>query len=83
MKPQTQAVLNLLQSSGPTGVTPLQAMHDVGTMRLAARIIELRDAGYVITTYHVRTPSGKPIAKYVLRHPEPVQMALDLAAVPA
>jgi hypothetical protein len=80
VKPQTQAVLNLLQSQGSAGVTPLQAMHDVGTMRLAARVAELREAGYVITTYDFTTASGKRVARYVLRHPEPSQMALDLMA---
>lgn len=78
MKPQTLAVYSLLLSRGKAGVTPLQAMHDVGTMRLAARVAELREAGYVITTYDQRTPSGKRVARYVLRHPEPVQMAAGL-----
>ena len=72
MKPGTEAVLNLLRSAGPTGVSPLQAMHDVGTMRLAARVAELREEGYVITTYDFRTGSGKRVARYVLRHPQPL-----------
>lgn len=75
MKPQTQAVLNLLRSSGPTGVSPLQAMHDVGTMRLAARIAELRAEGHDIVTYNFTTGSGKRVARYVLREP----MTLGLA----
>ena len=75
MKPQTAAVLNLLESQGQAGVTPLQAMQDIGTMRLAARIAELRADGYVITTYDHKTATGKRVAKYVLRHPKPLPEA--------
>lgn len=49
MKPSTAAVLRLLRARGLAGVTPLDALNNVGTMRLAARISELRDAGYTIT----------------------------------
>lgn len=75
---QKDDVLQLLLSQGQAGVTPLQAMREAGTMRLAARIAELRDEGYVITTYDFTTPNGKRVARYVLRHPEPVQLAAGL-----
>jgi hypothetical protein len=67
VKPQTEAVLNLLRSAGKDGVTPMQAMHEVGTMRLAARVAELREEGYIITTMDQRTANGKHVARYVLR----------------
>ena len=72
MKPQTEGVLNLLRSRGAEGVTPALARHVVGTDRLAARVAELRQEGYVITTYDHRTPSGKHVAKYVLRWRHPL-----------
>ena len=75
MKPQTEAVLNLLRSRGAEGVTPLQAMHDIGTMRLAARVAELREEGYIITTMDQRTANGKHVARYILRHPQPLTEA--------
>lgn len=46
MKPQTRAVLALLRSRGSVGVTPQDALEAVHTMRLAARVSELRAAGY-------------------------------------
>lgn len=75
MKPSTQTVLNLLISQGSAGLTPLQAERWAHTMRLAARIAELRAMGYVITTYTFRASTGAPVARYVLRHPEPVGVA--------
>jgi PIN domain nuclease of toxin-antitoxin system len=76
MKPSSAAVLRLLREQGKEGVTPALALTEVGTMRLAARISELREEGYVITTYDHRTATGKHVARYVLRHDEPVQLAL-------
>ena len=49
MKPSTRAVLALLRQRGSAGVTPQDALEAVHTMRLAARISELREAGYTIT----------------------------------
>jgi len=80
MKPQNAAVLDLLREQGKDGVTPALALTEVGTMRLAARIAELRAAGFVITTYDHRTPTGKHVARYVLRHGEPVQLTLEVAS---
>lgn len=44
MKPQTRAVLRLLRER--RAVSQLDALQAVGTMRLAARVAELRAAGY-------------------------------------
>lgn len=49
LKPQTQAVLDLLRST-PEGITPIEALREVGTFRLSARVLELRRAGYPITS---------------------------------
>jgi hypothetical protein len=50
---QTEAVLELLRAK-PEGITALEALQEVGTMRLAARIADLRRRGYVITTDTVK-----------------------------
>lgn len=48
MNKQTQAerVLDYMQHFG--SITPLEAMRDLGIMRLASRITDLRRAGYAI-----------------------------------
>lgn len=46
-------------------LTPLDALHEFGCFRLAARVGELRDAGYrVVTT--TRSQNGKRYAEYRL-----------------
>ena len=54
-----------------TGVTltPLDALHDpeISSLRLGARIYELKREGYDIETLKIRTSSGKNIAGYRLR----------------
>lgn len=69
---QNADVLDLLREQGEAGVTPLLAMTDLGIMRLAARIADLREMGYLITTYDHTTANGKRVARYVLRHPHPL-----------
>lgn len=44
---QTERVLQYLKDFG--SITPLQALSDLGVMRLGARIWDLRQAGYPIT----------------------------------
>ncbi len=65
MKPQTRAVLALMRLN-PEGITALEALHDVGSFRLGARIYELKRAGYAIETDTVTTPHGARIARYRL-----------------
>lgn len=72
MKPQTTAVLELLRVRGEVGLTSLEALRNVGTSRLAARIMELRQAGYVIDDRPERTPKGARVSRYVLRETCPV-----------
>jgi len=67
VKPQTADVLDLLREQGVDGVTPALALTEVGTMRLAARIAELRAEGHDIVNVGHTTASGKHVALYVLR----------------
>lgn len=65
---QTEKVLTYLIEEG--AITPLRALNDLGVMRLSARIMELRELGYIISTdfVEVRTRDGKTrIAQYTLR----------------
>jgi len=45
-------------------ITPMQALGNYGCYRLAARILNLREAGYRIETEHRRLPNGKRHAVY-------------------
>lgn len=65
MKPSSAAVLDLLRRR-PFGVTALEALTEAGTFRLAARVADLKAAGFVIRTEMVRTTTGKSVARYVL-----------------
>lgn len=71
---QTEAVIALLRARGPSGVTPLEALETVGSLRLAARISDakqlIRDDEEIVTLRH--TSGGKTFARYVLRpRPQP------------
>ena len=59
---QTEQILQMLRK-GP--VTPMDALQKAGCFRLAARIEELKRAGYCITTDMVNE-NGKRFAKYRL-----------------
>lgn len=69
----TEAVLALLRQRGPAGLTPLEALELVGTMRLAARIADLRAMGHDIETQTYTTKSRARVARYVL-HEKPEQL---------
>lgn len=64
---QTQWILDALKR-GP--ITPMDALNGCGCFRLAARISDLRQAGYEIETTHITTPSGKSVAQYTLKEKE-------------
>jgi len=67
---QTERILALLRERGRLGLTPKEALAEVGTMRLAARIADLRAAGHLISTETFTTPNRARVARYVLRnHP--------------
>ena len=61
---QVEWILDAL-TRGP--LTPLDALNGCGCFRLAARIRDLRDAGYQIETRDCHLPSGKVVAEYHLK----------------
>lgn len=46
-----------------THITALDALNMIGTMRLAARVFDLKQSGYAIDKY-VSKENGKPITYY-------------------
>lgn len=62
---QTTDILAMLKSN-PEGITPLDALRWCGSLRLAARISELRREGHRIETVIERTPNGSNVARYRL-----------------
>ncbi len=64
---QADALIELLRLRGSDGVTPLLALQEIGTLRLAAVVFDLRAAGWNIETEIIETPSGKHVARYTLR----------------
>ena len=62
MKTQTDTILEMLKQ-GP--VTPMDALRECGSVRLAARIKDLRNRGLAINTDSV-TRGGKTFASYRL-----------------
>lgn len=65
---QNEALLKELKRVGTHGITALEALSEIGTMRLAARVHELRKAGHEIISHPFRTRAGdkKKVALYVL-----------------
>jgi hypothetical protein len=67
---QNEMVLDLLRRRGGTGLTPLEALELIGTMRLGARVFDVRetllaDDEEIVTNYV--TQNGKTFARYVLQ----------------
>lgn len=60
---QTQWILDELRQRP---LTPMDALVGCGCFRLAARILELRQAGHEITTEEIALPNGKHVAQYTL-----------------
>lgn len=59
---QEAAILHWLR--GGNRITPLEALQRFGTLRLGARIYDLRREGHKIATDRVKTPSGAVVASY-------------------
>ena len=74
---QNDAILEMLRDRGEFGITAAEALYEVGSFRLAARIADLRAAGHEITSTLEETPSGKHIARYRLQE-KPAQLGLSL-----
>lgn len=67
---QEKAILRWLRSGNR--ITPLEALKRFGTLRLGARIYDLRRNGYNIKTDRVKTRGGAVVASYRLdRHSTP------------
>lgn len=62
MATQCEDVLKYMRDFG--SITSLQAMADLGVHRLAARISDLRESGYVISSRRVTAKNryGKPVS---------------------
>ena len=69
---QTQMILSYIRQFG--SITPLEAVRDLGVLRLAARISDLRKAGYDIISEQqaVKNRFGETcyVAKYSERRDE-------------
>jgi len=63
---QNDTILQMLRER-ENGVTPMDALLEAGSMRLAARISDLRAAGHDIHRLDYRTANGRRVARYVLR----------------
>lgn len=61
---QKEAVKRHLEA-GRT-ITPLEALHEYGTLRLGAHIHELRKEGLNVRTRMIRSFNGKNYAEYSL-----------------
>lgn len=73
---QTTDLLALLRSRGTLGVTPLYALDQIGTLRLGARIFDLRNEGHRIVTHPMTVGKRKTVARYVLIQQQ--QLTLDV-----
>ena len=69
---QVQQILALLIER-PEGITPGDALNEIGCFRLAARINDLKRMGHNIRTERYTTPRGASVAKYVLEVPPKVR----------
>lgn len=65
---QTEQVLQLLRDH-PDGITALDSLREVQTMRLAAVVFRLKQQGHDISTTIEATQSGKRIGRYRLHTP--------------
>ena len=74
---QTQALLEALRARAGRGITPIEALDELGCFRLAARVWDLRQQGHDVRKQLIRTwPRNKIVSMYVLH--EPIQKQLGL-----
>lgn len=72
---QTERLLVLLRAR-PEGITAIEALEEVGSFRLAARIADLRADGFDIEAEPWLTPTGKRVARYRLHETAQLGFAL-------
>ena len=75
MKPQSRAVLELLERHPQSGVTQQQAIQVLSCYRLAARISDLRAEGIDIESLPATDSQGHRYARYRLVE-KPVQVTM-------
>ena len=65
---QNEALLKELKARGTEGITALEALETIGTMRLAARVYDLRKQGHTITShpFKMNWNDKEHVALYVL-----------------
>ena len=65
---QAEDIFRLLEER-PEGITAIDALREAGCFRLAARISDLREAGYDIKSEMIALDNGKRVARYTLATP--------------
>jgi hypothetical protein len=65
MKSQNAQILAYLQSGKK--LTPIEALQKFGTLRLSARVNDLRNEGHDIKTQIINTPTHKYVAQYYVQ----------------
>ena len=75
MKPSAERVLDALREQGRAGIDAYDDFPLHGSGRLAARVGELRRAGFDISTEYV-TPPGRTRRAVYRIHERPVQVAM-------
>ena len=71
---QEQAILQYLKEGH--SLTPIEALNKFGSFRLAAIILNLRQAGFDIKTEMIKNQNKKHFAKYSLVQPkQQIQMS--------
>jgi hypothetical protein len=65
LSPQCRTILRHLEK-GKT-ISPLESLMVYGIYRLAARIMEIRDAGHDVITHNRKDERGKKYGEYQLR----------------
>lgn len=63
---QAERVLNYIREFG--GITQFEALRDLGVMRLASRISELRQQGYNITSKYVAVKNRYGETSHIKRY---------------
>lgn len=61
---QTKQILKHLKSGRK--ITPLEALQKYGSLRLGARVWDLRNLGYDVKSTMIKTNSGKHVKRYWL-----------------
>ena len=61
---QTDLILEWMLAGN--AITPLEAFNKFGSLRLPARIADIRKKGYLIYSEFITTPSGKRVKQYYL-----------------